>query len=46
VKCANKYNWSSVVRMKPRTLFSMPEHGETEQQGHIDIDSHYVKSWL
>lgn len=38
VKCANKSNWSSVVRMKPRTLFSMPELEETEQQGHIDID--------
>uniref|UniRef100_K3YYT6 Uncharacterized protein n=1 Tax=Setaria italica TaxID=4555 RepID=K3YYT6_SETIT len=38
VKCANKSNWSSVVRMKPRTLFSMPELEETDQQGHIDID--------
>nr|TKW39001.1 hypothetical protein SEVIR_1G149400v2 [Setaria viridis] len=38
VKCANKSNWSSVVRMKPRTLFSMLELEETEQQGHIDID--------
>jgi hypothetical protein len=39
VKCAHKPSWSSVVRMKPRTLFPMPEQGETEQQGHIDIDS-------
>jgi hypothetical protein len=30
VKCANKPSWSNVVRMKPRTLFSMPEQGETE----------------
>nr|TKW14652.1 hypothetical protein SEVIR_5G180500v2 [Setaria viridis] len=29
----------SVVRMKPRTLFSMPELEKTKQQGHIDIDS-------
>ena len=39
VKCANKSNRSSVVRMKPRTLFSMPESEETRQQGQIDIDS-------
>ena len=39
VKCANKSNWSSVVRIKPRTLFSMPESEDTEQQGQIDIDS-------
>ena len=39
VKCANKSNRSSVVRMKPRTLFSMPEPEETRQQGQIDIDS-------
>jgi hypothetical protein len=25
--------------MKPMTLFSMPEQGETEQQGNIDINS-------
>jgi hypothetical protein len=24
--------------MKPRTLFSMPEKGETEQQGHGQVD--------
>jgi hypothetical protein len=41
VKCANKPTWSSVVRIKPWTLFFMPEEGESEQQGHgqIDIDS-------
>ena len=39
VKCANKSNWSSAVRIKPRTLFSMPESEDTEQQGQIDIDS-------
>ncbi|KAG2549222.1 hypothetical protein PVAP13_9KG167813, partial [Panicum virgatum] len=39
VKCANKSNRSSVVRMKPRTLFSMPESEETRPQGQIDIDS-------
>jgi hypothetical protein len=39
VKCANKPSWSSVVRMNPRTLFAMPEQRETEQQGHINIDS-------
>jgi len=33
VKCANKSNWSSVVRIKPRTLFSMTESEDTEQQG-------------
>jgi hypothetical protein len=38
VKCANKPTWCSVVRMKPRTLFSMSEEGETEQQGHGQID--------
>jgi hypothetical protein len=39
VKCANKPSYSCVVRMKPMTLFSMPEQGETEQQGNIDINS-------
>jgi hypothetical protein len=39
VKCANKPSCSCVVRMKPMTLFSMPEQGETEQQGNIDINS-------
>jgi hypothetical protein len=39
VKCAHKPSWSSVVRMKPRTLCAMPEQGDIEQKGHIDIDS-------
>jgi hypothetical protein len=35
VKGEKKSEWSTVVRMKPRNLFSMPEFSE----GQLDIDS-------
>ena len=39
VKGAKKSEWSTVVRMKPRNLFSMPEPLDTENEGQLDIDS-------
>jgi hypothetical protein len=39
VKGAKKSDWSTVVRMKPRNLFSMPEPLDTENEGQLDIDS-------
>jgi hypothetical protein len=37
VKGSKKLDWCTVVRMKPRNLFAMPEGGEEE--GEIDLDS-------
>ena len=39
MKGAKKSEWSTVVRMKPRNLFSMPEPLDTENEGQLDIDS-------
>ncbi|KAG2583097.1 hypothetical protein PVAP13_6KG148824 [Panicum virgatum] len=34
-----KSNLLSVIRMKPRNLFAMPESARTENEGQIDVDS-------
>ena len=34
-----KSNWSSVFRIKPRNLFSMPESASVEEEAEIDVDS-------
>ncbi|XP_066316723.1 uncharacterized protein [Miscanthus floridulus] len=39
VKHAKKSNWCSVVRIKPRNLFSMPESASVEEEAEIDVDS-------
>ena len=39
MKGAKKSEWSSVVRLKPRNLFSMPEPLDIENEGELDIDS-------
>ena len=39
VKGAKKSEWSSIVRLKPRNLFSMPEPLDIENEGELDIDS-------
>jgi hypothetical protein len=39
VKHAKNTNWSSVVRIKPRNLFSMPESASVEEETEIDVDS-------
>jgi hypothetical protein len=39
VKDAKKFDWSSVVRMKPRNLFSMPESATAEEEAEFDVDS-------
>lgn len=39
VKHAKKSNWCSVVRIKPRNLFSMPESTSVEEEAEIDVDS-------
>jgi hypothetical protein len=36
-KGSKKLDWCTMVRMKPRNLFAMPEGGEEE--GEIDLDS-------
>lgn len=40
VKHAKKTNWCTVLRMKPRNLFAMPEGEDTENEvGDTDVDS-------
>lgn len=39
VKDAKKSNWCSVVRMKPRNLFSMLEPASAEEETKCDVDS-------
>lgn len=40
VKCAKKNNWCSVLRMKPRNLFAMPEREDGDNNvDHADVDS-------
>jgi hypothetical protein len=39
VKGATKSEWSTVITMKPRNLFSMLEPLDTENEGQLDIDS-------
>jgi len=39
VKHTKKSNWCSIVRMKPRNLFSMPESASVEEEAEIDVDS-------
>jgi hypothetical protein len=42
VKHAKKLNWCSVVRIKPRNLFSMPDSASVEEESEIDVDSLFV----
>lgn len=39
VKNTKKPDWCSVLRMKPRNLFAMPEGEGTDKVGEIDLDS-------
>ena len=39
VKHTKKSNWCSIVRIKPRNLFSMPESASVEEEAEIDVDS-------
>jgi hypothetical protein len=39
VKGANKPEWCTDVRLKPRNLFAMPEETEKENEGDIDVES-------
>ena len=39
VQGSKKSNLLSVIRMKPRNLFAMPESARTENEGQIDVDS-------
>lgn len=39
VNGAKKPDWRTVVRMKPRNLFAMPESANSESEGGIDLDS-------
>ena len=39
VPCATKPNWCTVLRMKPRNLFSMPEAVGAEKEGEPDVES-------
>jgi len=39
VKHAKKSNWCSIVRIKPRNLFSMPKSASDEEEAEIDVDS-------
>jgi hypothetical protein len=39
VKGATKSEWSTIITMKPRNLFSMLEPLDTENEGQLDINS-------
>jgi hypothetical protein len=39
VKHAKKSNWCSIVRIKPKNLFSMPESASDEEEAEIDVYS-------
>jgi hypothetical protein len=39
VKGTKNPNWSTVVRMKPRNLFSMPDAPDSDNGGEIDLNS-------
>jgi hypothetical protein len=39
VKGVKKPEWCTVVRLKPRNLFAMPEGTKKENEGEIDVDS-------
>nr|TKW03499.1 hypothetical protein SEVIR_7G028800v2 [Setaria viridis] len=42
VKGSKKLDWWTVIRMKPRNMFAMPELVEEDNEGEIDFDSHDV----
>jgi hypothetical protein len=48
VKGVKKPEWCTIVRLKPRNIFAMPEGTEKENEGDIDVDSlmSVLRTWL